>query len=198
MMYNEFTERTGIYLDNNMYSAVEDAYYEFSGNKDEFCKAYKANKDGLAEKIAKAACEKYRISMDKKDEEFYEVRDDLEEAEAKIKRLESQLEREQEWKHYIDEDAVSDNDYGTGKAAACQMMDDGEAKAWIANEFGFAESKIEIIRTRGVFEISRHRELRKIGEVNRDPWYNATDWYYVQFQVCGMIYEAYNGTLIQH
>lgn len=198
MMYNEFTERTGIYPDANMYAAIEDAYYDFSGDKNEFCEAYKANKDGLAEKIARAACSRAQLALDKKDEEIWEVQDDLNQAKAKIKRLEARIEREQEWKPYIDKDAVSDNDYVMGKAAAFQIMEDTEAKAWIANEFGFAERKIEIIHTKGVFEISRHHELRKIDEVNRDPWYNATDWYYVQFQVCGMIYEAYNGTLIQH
>lgn len=198
MMYSEFTERTGIYPDANMYAAIEDAYYDFSGDKNEFCKAYKANTDGLAEKIARAANSRAQLTLDKKDEEIWEVQDDLNQAKAKIKRLEARIELEQEWKPYIDKDAVSDNDYVMGKAATFQMMEDAEAKAWIANEFGFAERKIEIIRTRGVFEISRHRELRKIEEVNRDPWYNATDWYYVQFQVCGMIYEAYNGTLIQH
>lgn len=114
-----------------------------------------------------------------------------------IERLKQQLELEQEWKPYIDEGAVSDNDYVTGKAAAHQIMEDKEAREWIEYEFGFAMSKIEILSTKPEFEVSRHGQLRKIGEINREPWYNATDWYYVQFQVCGMAYEAYNGSLIQ-
>lgn len=199
MTYREFTERTGIYLDNNMYSAVEDAYYNFNGDKDAFCKAYKANKDGLAEKIASAACTKFRMSMDKKDEEFYEVRDDLEEANDKIKRLEAQLEREQEWKPYIDETEVSDDDYTNGRVAAFAILqDDDDAKDLIENEFGFSAKRITILHSKPVFEVSRHHQLRKIYEVERDPWYNASDWYYVRFQVCGMTYEAYNGSLIQH
>ena len=198
MLYREFTERTGIYPDANMYAAIEDAYYDFDGDKNDFCKAYKANKDGLAEKIAISSCKRAEIALNKKDEEIEDVRDDLNQAKAKIMRLEAQLERELEWKPYNDKDAVSDNDYVMGKAAAHQIMEDDEAKAWISEEFGFAKNKIAILHERGEFEISRHGQLRKIGEVNRDPWYNATDWYYVQFQVCGMIYEAYNGSLIQH
>lgn len=197
MMISEFTERTGFYPDANLYRAIEEAYNEYDGDKNQFCKAYKTNKDGLAEKIARAANENARHELKKKDDEIWNIQDDLKQAEAKIKRLEAQLEREQEWKPYIDEGAVSDNDYVTGKAAAHQIMEDKEAREWIEYEFGFAMSKIEILSTKPEFEVSRHGQLRKIGEINREPWYNATDWYYVQFQVCGMVYEAYNGSLIQ-
>ena len=198
MMINEFTERTGFYPDANLYKAIEDAYYDFSGDKNEFCKAYKANKDGLAEKIARAANSAAQMMLQKKDEEIEEVVDDLEDAKAEIKRLKAQIEREQEWKPYVDETEVNDNDYVAGKAAAHHLMEDDEAKEWIANECGFAEKKIEILHNKPIFEVSRHHQLRKVDEVNREPWYNATDWYYVRFQVCGMIYEAHNGNLIQH
>ena len=199
MMYSEFTERTGFYPDANLYRTIEDAYYDFEGDKDEFCKAYKANEGGLAEQIARAACQRAQNEIKKVEDKVLEIRDDLKEAEQKIKRLEAKLEREQEWTPWTDKDAVSDHDYVAGKAAAFQTFEsDDEAKGWISSEFGFAESKIEIIHTKGVFEINRHGQLRKVEEVNRDPWYNATDWYYVLFQVCGIVYEAYNGSLIQH
>ena len=199
MMYSEFTERTGFYPDANLYRMIEEAYYDFEGDKNEFCKAYQANKDGLAEKIARAACQRAQNEIKKVEDKVWEVRDDLKEAEQKIKRLEAKLEREQEWMPWTDKDSISDHFYVSGKAAAYNSFEnDKEAKGWIASEFGFAESKIEILHTKGVFEINRHGQLRKVGEVNRDPWYNATDWYYVLFQVCGIVYEAYNGSLIQH
>lgn len=198
MMYQEFVERTGFYPDANLYKAIEDVYIRREWkDKDEFCAAYKANHYGLADEIARNANEAVRKELKKKDDEIWEVQDDLNQANAKIKRLEAQLEREQEWKPYIDKGAVSDNDYVSGKAAAHQIMEDKEAREWIEYEFGFAMSKIEILNTKPEFEVSRHGQLRKIGEINREPWYNATDWYYVQFQVCGMVYEAYNGSLIQ-
>lgn len=40
MMYSEFFERTKVEIDADEYHYVEESYYEFEGNKDEFCKAW--------------------------------------------------------------------------------------------------------------------------------------------------------------
>ena len=51
MMMNEFTERTGYEPSNDEYHYIEESYYEFNGNKDEFCRAWKKDqKDGHWEK----------------------------------------------------------------------------------------------------------------------------------------------------
>lgn len=47
MMMSEFTERTGYTPTYEEYHYIEESYYEFDGNKDEFCKAWKKDqKDG--------------------------------------------------------------------------------------------------------------------------------------------------------
>ena len=47
MMMSEFIERTGYEPDLEEYHYIEESYYEFPGNKDEFCKQWlKDNKDG--------------------------------------------------------------------------------------------------------------------------------------------------------
>ena len=47
MMMSEFIERTGYQPSNEEYHYIEDSYYEFDGNKDEFCKQWKKDqKDG--------------------------------------------------------------------------------------------------------------------------------------------------------
>ena len=196
MMYNEFTERTGFYPDANLYATIEEAYYDFDGDKNQFCEAYKANKDGIAEMIARAACRKASRVLEKKDREIWEVRDDLKQAEAKIKSLEAKVDSLLEWTPYIDKNAVSQERYDHLRQTG-RMMTDDEAATWIADEWGFAKGKIKIIHTKPVLEVSRMHTIRKVGEVARDPYYEATDWYYVAFQVCGMIYEAFNGSLKQ-
>ena len=129
MMYKEFTERTGFYPDTNMYAAIEDAYNEFKGDKNEFCKAYKANQDGLAEKIARDASNRARLAMDKKDEEICAAQYDLQQAEGRIEWLKKRIEQEEEWKPYTVKDQVSDDDYINGKAAAFQEFEgDDDAK----------------------------------------------------------------------
>lgn len=47
MMMSEFVERTGFEPSYEEYRIIEDSYYEFDGNKDEFCKWFKkAQKSG--------------------------------------------------------------------------------------------------------------------------------------------------------
>lgn len=47
MMMSEFIERTGYEPSYEEYHYIEESYYEFPGNKDEFCKQWlKDNKDG--------------------------------------------------------------------------------------------------------------------------------------------------------
>ena len=47
MMMSEFTERTGYKPSYEEYHYIEESYYEFNGNKDEFCKQWKKDyKDG--------------------------------------------------------------------------------------------------------------------------------------------------------
>lgn len=40
MMMSEFIERTGFEPTASEYAKIEEAYYDFNGNKDEFCKAF--------------------------------------------------------------------------------------------------------------------------------------------------------------
>ena len=60
---------------------------------------------------------------------------------------------------------------------------------------GFAKEKIKIHRTLPRYEVNRHRQLRKVGEIDRAPIYNATDWNYIRFDCGCMSYELYNDNL---
>ena len=53
MMIEEFEKRTGIFPDMETYRVIEAYYCEFDGDKDAFCKAFKANKK-LVENIVQA------------------------------------------------------------------------------------------------------------------------------------------------
>ena len=57
MLMTEFEELTEFYPSADMYDAIDLEYSEFPGDKYAFCEAYKANKDGLAEKIQQRASE---------------------------------------------------------------------------------------------------------------------------------------------
>jgi len=192
MMIQEFEELTGLRPNTMEYAVIEDLYYDFNGDKREFCKTFTAVKDALLN-VARMVASETKADLDKTQETAAQEKADLE---AKIKRLEAQLEREQEWKPWTNKDAVKQEDYDHLRRCGHEMTDD-EAKDWIASEWGFDRSKIRICRKMKTYEVNRHSQLRQIGEIDRDPYYDATDWYYVFFRVCGMEYEAYNGSLTQ-
>lgn len=52
MMMSEFIDRTGFEPTAKEYTKIEEAYYDFDGDKDAFCKAFV--KDGGARKLCKA------------------------------------------------------------------------------------------------------------------------------------------------
>lgn len=194
MMMSEFTERTGFEPTAEEYAEIEEAYYSFDGNKDAFCKHWKDTVG--VEGICKARAEKItqlRSTMVETEKELMQA---IAEKDGLITRLKADLEREQEWKPWTPERAVSQKDYDHLRSSGHEMTDD-EAKEWIFQEFGFALQAIRIHRLMNVQEINRHHQLRKVGEIDRTPYYDATDWYYVFFSVRGIEYEAYNGSLTQ-
>jgi len=194
MMMIEFTERTGFEPTEEEYAEIEQQYYSFDGNKDAFCKYWKETVG--VEGICKARAEKIaqlRSTMVETEKELMQANA---EKDRLITRLKADLEREQEWKPWEPDRIVSQKDYDHLRSSGHEMTDD-EAKEWIFQEFGFAQQVIRIHRLMNVQEINRHHMLRKVGEIDRRPYYDATDWYYVFFSVRGIEYEAYNGSLTQ-
>jgi len=194
MMMNEFTERTGIEPNAEEYAVIEAMYYEFDGDMNAFCKEFIA-KGWMIEAQRKVAKD-LQASLDEMHKSMDVAYAEIKSANKLIASLKEKLEREQEWRPWTNENAVKQEDYDHLRKAGRAMTDD-EAKDWIASEWGFDREKIRIYREMKTFEKNRHSMLRQVGQIDRDPYYEATDWYYVFFRVCGMEYEAYNGSLKQ-
>lgn len=188
-MLEEFEKRTGYFPTMEEYTAIEKAYMQFDGDKDAFCKAYKKNEGGIAEKIqrevnmqnitAQCEAEKAQKAM-----------------QERIAELEKALEREQEWRPYEDTDNVQQADYERlASQSDTEHMSDEKAKDLLYEWYGFAKEKIKIHHSVPVYEVNRHRRLRKVGELDRSPLYNATDWNYIRFDCGCMSYELYNDNL---
>ena len=168
MMREEFEQRTGYFPTMEEYKIIERHYLAFSGDKDIFCNAYKKNEEWIAQKIQQEA------DMEAIKEKVW-VEHLIEGYEAKIAKLNAALEKEQEWKPYEDKDHVSEEDYQA--LAHC------------------SDTKIIILHSVPRYEKNRHSCLRKIGERERLPLYNATDWNYIRFNCGCMSYELYNDSL---
>ena len=188
MMREEFERMTGIYVTSDLYRMIEAVYYGFNGDKQAFCKAYKENQDGLASTIQRA------VNME--NVKRTQARDDeIKALQAEIEQLRKALDAEQEWRPYEDGRHVSQQDYETLKKGLEPMTDDA-AKDWLYREFGFAPSQVKIIREVEKYEINRHNQLRPTGRrIERAPYYDATDHYYIRFDCAVRSWEAWNGNL---
>ena len=104
MMIEEFEKRTGFYPTLVQYEAIERAYVEFDGDKDAFCKAYKKNAGGIAERIQR---EVNMAAFKAQNAQASEIA----RSDAEIERLKKELEREQEWKPYEDTHNITQEQY---------------------------------------------------------------------------------------
>lgn len=188
MMIQEFEQLTGIYPSAQLYSVIESAYAEFDGDKVAFCKAYKENANGIASKIQHEA-----TVADAK--AFIEHDAQIKKMQEEIENLKKQVEREQEWKPCVDTNNFPQDRYDKLKASGSVMTDD-EAKDLICDEFGFAREKIKLYHSIPAYEVNRHRQLREVGQIERLPLYDATDWNYIRFDCAGWSYEMINGQLV--
>ena len=126
MMQSEFTELTKIYVTAGHYAEIEKRYMEMNISKQEFCKLYKANKDGIQEATAKQA------SLN----EWKEKAD----AEKESKEWERKFDREQEILRNRNKDLFNANEEKAERIRQWQMAYNKEAER--ANK---AEEKVETL-----------------------------------------------------
>lgn len=95
MMMSEFIERTGYQPSNEEYAHIEESYYTFPGNKDEFCAQWKKDyRDGhwereltLRRRMAVMQAE-YLEKIEVQEESLKFYQQELEQAQDKLERLE--------------------------------------------------------------------------------------------------------------
>ncbi len=196
MTIKEFEQLTGCYPTSTAYAAIEQAYRDFDGDKAAFCQAFQENQDGLASRIRDNANQSYFAEIGGYVHEI-RTRDALiGTLRQQVEELTQQLEREQEWKSCEDTDNVLQKAYEELEAGRnTRELTEEEAKNLLSDWFGFEKQRIQILSAVPVYEVNRHRQLRKTGERKRPPLYNATDWNYIYFCCGRMSYELYNGEL---
>lgn len=141
MMIEEFEKLTGIYPSAEAYTVIESYYLDYPGTKQDFCKAFRGNTDGLAQQIQR---ELNSIHW-KKERDSKATHAKMA---SEIETLKKQLEREQEWRPYEDTDNVQQADYEKLLTAGdTRVMTGDEAKDLLYNWFGFAKEKVQILRS---------------------------------------------------
>lgn len=193
MMISEFIERTGFEPTASEYAKIEKAYYDFNGNKDEFCKAFVKN--GGEKKIYKARVEEIAQLKSQLVEMEKQHKSEMEAREKQIAELNADLDRELEWKPCDGSGTNMTQERYEHLANCGQVMSDEEAKEFIADECGFDPEKIHILHEVNTYEVNKHRRLRVAGTFDRAPVYESSDWNYIRFDCACFMYEFINGQL---
>ena len=193
MMMSEFIDRTGFEPTAKEYAKIEEAYYDFDGDKDAFCKAFV--KDGGARKLCKArAAEIDRLnSLLLESERQYKK--DMADREKRIDELTAELDKELEWKPSDSTGTNMEQKSYEEFAKYGKVMTDDEAKAFIVSHHLAVFGKLLVTHEVNTYEVNKHRRLRKSGTFDRAPVYEATDWNYVRFDCACFMYELVNGEL---
>lgn len=168
MMMSEFVARTGFTPTYEEYQGIEEAYYNFDGDKDAFCKAF-AHSDG-EKQIYKNRAERIEL-----------LKGQLVEAELGWKTCDGGTNMEQE--RYLELLR-----YG-------KRMTPDEAKRFLADECGFNPDRIRIHTEVSTYEVNKHHQMRKSATFIREPVYESSDWNYVRFDCGNFMYEFVNGDL---
>ena len=191
MMMSEFIDRTGFEPTASEYAKIEEAYYDFGGDKDAFCKAFV--KDGGARKLCKARADEIARLRGQMLETEMQYKKDVADRDRRIEELTADLDRELEWKPSTGTGTnMSQSDYDHLARSGRQMTDE-EAKAFIAGECGFNPEKIRILHEASTYDVNKHLRLRKSGTFDRAPVYESTDWNYIRFDCAYFMYEMVNG-----
>ena len=204
MMVSEFTERTGFQPTAAEFTKIEGAYYDFNGDKEEFCRAFVAQ--GGEKKVYEARATEIERLKGQIVELEKVFKADGEKQEKRIADLQAQLDKELEWRpSEVTGTNMSQERYEkllancTGHNGDPHVMSEAEARQLVAEEFGFDPERIEIVTTVHTYDVNKYHQLRKAAAYTRQPLYDATDYNYVRFNVrCAATtytYEMVNGEL---
>lgn len=89
---------------------------------------------------------------------------------------------------------ISNSDYETLRLACKEPLLDEEAKN-LLQDHGFDKYKVAILHKTAEYEKSRFGQFRKRGEVERNPYYYASDYNYILFECGGYTHALVNGTI---
>lgn len=198
MTIREFEVLTGFHPSTAHYEVIEQDYNSSQLDKYEYCEAYKADKDGIAERLAriadKCAWERDNKHADELKASFTEIKllhDRLAEAKA-------QIDRELDWQPAKDIGTnMNEREYQL-LADDTAPMSELDAIRRIAHECGFDMACIQLVQTVETFDKNKYGKCRVSGSYSRLPVWASTDWNYIRFNVCGNQWEIVNGELMPY
>lgn len=201
MMQHEFEKLTKMTVTAEEYADIEERYMAFDGDKQAFARAFVEEWDGPAKIYAARAREIARL-RDCLAEQGKAHRLEVADLEKQIADLKAKLDAELEWKPAENTGTNMDQGRYENLVASGREMSDEEAVKLVVEETGFAQERVVIVREVSRYEVNKHHQLRKAETYTRAPFYDATDWNYIRFNVLtaagGYQWELVNGELREY
>ena len=99
-----------------------------------------------------------------------------------------------EWKPVEEPGEISNARYEALKSSCVKPLHETEC-ANLLTDHGFDKYKVAILYKTAEYEKNRFGQLRKHGEVERNPYYYASDYNYILFECGGYTHALVNGTI---
>lgn len=198
MLLEEFIKLTDVIPTEEEYKRIEEQYYAFDGEKDQFCREFIKNE--CDKKLYQERAEKIHSLERKLEDILKEKEKETGILKENIRKLEEQLDKELEWKPCSGGTNMSQEKYMELRqfCKEDEILTEEAAKEKISYEFGFAKEKITILKEVCTYESNKHGRMRVKDTYERQPLYNATDWNYIRFNCAGWQYEMIDGGLYMY
>ena len=143
MLREEFEDITSQYPCSMVYNLIEAEYRDMPEDvtKEEFCRRFMVNQDGIASKVQQAANQLWNDAMDG-------IQDDAQriaELEAKVAKQDLIIKGLQGWKPYCPDWLYGDSPYQSLIHGGGVILTDDEAKELVSRLIGFAPDKLTIL-----------------------------------------------------
>ena len=195
MTIREFEVLTGFHPPMSLYEVIERDYESSNLDKYEYCEAYKTDKDGIAERLARDADALASRRTNKLLHDLNQARMRINQLENQLADAKAQLDRELDWQPAKDIGTnMSEKEYAE-LADDEPPLSDLEAIRRVHKECGFDMAYIQIVTTVQTFDKNKHGKWRVSGTYSRQPVWVSSDWNYIRFNVADMQWEIVNGEL---
>lgn len=195
MMISEFNTLTGFYPSWSLWLTICRTYNESGLDKNEWCRQYVKNADGIAGRIARLTDELDEDHGRSWCIQVEEARAEIKMLKEQLKKAKAQLEDAQGWQPAKDLGTNMNQDAYAELADDSAPMSELDAIRRVYEMCGFDMALIRIVKTVNTYEVNKQHRCRVSGEYERPPVWSSTDWNYIRFNVADLQWELVDGEL---
>ena len=194
MLREEFEDITSQYPCSMVYNLIEAEYRDMPEDvtKEEFCRRFMVNQDGIASRVQRTANKLWRDAMDGTQADAVRIK----ELEAKVAKQDLIIKGLQGWKAYCPDWLYGEIPYRGLVHGGGVILTDEEAKELVSRLIGFAPDKLTILHEAPKLERNTAtEEVRVAGKTECPPRWINDWWNCVTFECRDVVYQMQDGKL---